>query len=187
MFGRPNSLLFLLFTFLISSPLERLFGRNQTPTYVWHPPLCQYINAVTEITFMADTSSNNSNNGSPLFNLSRDCLFSILRKLPIDSILCFGMTCKRFRSLTNYNCLWESLCKRDWGDGSVNAVKSSNPRQIVPWMRLYKQLFKFDCVSCRLLSDPDVDLSLPDPRAVHSLNFVSNCLVLFGGACEEGK
>ncbi|KAJ0075726.1 hypothetical protein Patl1_34937 [Pistacia atlantica] len=124
----------------------------------------------------------NNKNGSPLVNLAQDHLFSILLRLPIESILSFAMSCKRFRSLTSSDFLWESLCKRDWGESSVNALKSSC--QIVPWMWLYKQGSQLECVSCHKLSDPDVDLALPNPRASHSLNFVSNCLVLFGGGCE---
>ncbi|XP_031281306.1 F-box/kelch-repeat protein At1g51550 [Pistacia vera] len=135
---------------------------------------------------MAETSTTTNNkNGSPLVNLAQDHLFSILLRLPIESILSFAMSCKRFRSLTSSDFLWESLCKRDWGESSVNAFKSSCP--IVPWMWLYKQGSHLECVSCHKLSDPDVDLALPNPRASHSLNFVSNCLVLFGGGCEGGR
>lgn len=57
----------------------------------------------------------------------------------------------------------------------------------VPWMRLYRQVTQLESVSCRNISDPDGDLVLPNPRASHSLNFVSNCLVLFGGGCEGGR
>lgn len=57
----------------------------------------------------------------------------------------------------------------------------------VPWMRLYRQVTQLESLSCRNISDPDGDLVLPKPRASHSLNFVSNCLVLFGGGCEGGR
>ena len=53
-------------------------------------------------------------------------------------------------------------------------------------MRLYKQVRQLDSVSCHRLSDPDVGMVLPKARASHSLNFVSDCLVLFGGGCEGG-
>lgn len=145
---------------------------------------------------MAESSSSTSNinNGStsPLANLAQDHLFSILLRLPVDSILSFAMTCKRFRSLASSDTLWESICRRDWGHKQVDAFKySCNQYQMmmttVPWMRLYRQVTQLESVSCRNISDADGDLVLPNPRASHSLNFVSNCLVLFGGGCEGGQ
>jgi hypothetical protein len=71
----------------------------------------------------------------------------------------------------------------------VDALKSSintKNNQQLPWMRLYKQVSQLDSVSCHKLSDPDSELMLPTPRASHCLNFVSDCLVLFGGGCEGG-
>lgn len=147
---------------------------------------------------MADirTSSSKINftnsNISPITHLAQDHLFTILLLLPVDSILSFAMTCKRFRALTYSDTLWESLFRRDWGPISVDAFKSSNHNhhhhhhQQLPWMRLYKQVSQLDCVSCRKLSDPDDEIVLPNPRASHSLNCVSDCLVLFGGGCEGG-
>ncbi|KAG9143880.1 hypothetical protein Leryth_016086 [Lithospermum erythrorhizon] len=45
-----------------------------------------------------------------------------------------------------------------------------------------------DTVYChRILSELDGDEVFPSPRASHSLNFVSGCLVLFGGGCEGGR
>lgn len=145
---------------------------------------------------MAESSSSttNNNNGSPspIASLAQDHLFSILLRLPVDSILSFAMTCKRFRSLASSDTLWESLCRRDWGHKQVDAFKySCNQYRMmmmtVPWMRLYRQVTQLESLSCRNISDPDGDLVLPNPRASHSLNFVSNCLVLFGGGCEGGQ
>ncbi|GAY62966.1 hypothetical protein CUMW_221820 [Citrus unshiu] len=145
---------------------------------------------------MAESSSSTSNinNGStsPIANLAQDHLFSILLRLPVDSILSFAMTCKRFRSLASSDTLWESICRRDWGHKQVDAFKYSCSQyqmmmMTVPWMRLYRQVTQLESVSCRNISDADGDLVLPNPRASHSLNFVSNCLVLFGGGCEGGR
>ncbi|KAG6760597.1 hypothetical protein POTOM_037120 [Populus tomentosa] len=143
--------------------------------------------------FMAETStsttSSNIGSSSPIVKLAQDHLFTILLLLPIDSLISFARTCKRFRSLTGSDTLWESICRREWGSTSVDALKSSintKNNQQLPWMRLYKQVSQLDSVSCHKLSDQDSELMLPTPRASHCLNFVSDCLVLFGGGCEGG-
>ncbi|XP_021889002.1 F-box/kelch-repeat protein At1g51550 isoform X2 [Carica papaya] len=140
---------------------------------------------------MAETSSSTSNNGSvPILKLAPDHLFTILLLLPIDSILSFSMSCKRFRSLACSDSLWESICRRDWEQKSVDALKSvyhHHERQLLPWMSLYEKVYKLDSVYCHKLSDPDGEFMVPSPRASHSLNFVSDCLVLFGGGCEGGR
>ncbi|KAE8670508.1 F-box/kelch-repeat protein [Hibiscus syriacus] len=99
------------------------------------------------------------------------------------------MTCKKFRYLATSDNLWESVCRRDWGRSAVDVLRSSfrGDEQQLPWIRLYKQVSKVDSVCCYKLSEPDPDLVLPTPRASHSLNFVSGCLVLFGGGCEGGR
>ncbi|KAF5739222.1 Kelch repeat-containing F-box family protein isoform 1 [Tripterygium wilfordii] len=137
---------------------------------------------------MAETStSSGSNSDSPLFRIAPDHLFTVLLLLPVDSILSFAMTCRRFRSLASSDTLWESICRRDWGPSSVDSLKSSKQDQQLPWMRLYKQVSRLDCVSCYKLSDPEDELVSPGPRASHSLSFVSDCLVLFGGGFEGGR
>lgn len=139
---------------------------------------------------MAETSSRSLSNGSPMTNITQDHLFTILLLLPTDSILSFAMTCKRFRALASSDALWESVCRRDWGPNSVDSLKSSNLRfqhQQLPWMRLYKQVSQLDSVSLHNLAYPGTELALPRPRASHSLNFVSDYLVLFGGGCEGGQ
>lgn len=59
--------------------------------------------------------------------------------------------------------------------------------QSLPWMKLYKSVCGLESIYCRKLSDPDGDFACPNPRASHSLNFVSECLVLYGGGCEGGQ
>lgn len=134
---------------------------------------------------MAESSSSSSNNGSsPIARIPQDHLFSILLLLPIESILCFAMTCKKLKSLAYSDSLWESICRRDWGQPPVDALNASNH----PWKKLYQQVYQLDSVFCHRLSAeiPDADEILPTPRASHSLNLVSGCLVLFGGGCEGG-
>lgn len=138
-------------------------------------------------------TSSSCNGSSPITTIAQDHVFSILLLLPLDSIFCFAMTCKKFRSLTYSDSLWESLCRRDWGNSSIDALRSlaaDGKQQQFPWKKLYQQIYQLDSVYCRkLLTHPQggEELLLPRPRASHSLNFVSGCLVLFGGGCEGGQ
>lgn len=136
----------------------------------------------------ASASGNHSYSGSPITNIAQDHLLTILLLLPIDAILSLSMTCKRLRALTSSDTLWKYLCRRDFGSSCVDALKSSsnhNHHQF-PWMSLYKQIYQLDSVFCHRLSEPHGELEFPSARASHSLNFVSNCLVLYGGGCEGG-
>ncbi|PIN23875.1 Kelch repeat-containing protein [Handroanthus impetiginosus] len=144
----------------------------------------------TEPCPMAESSTTSSNNGSsPITRIPQDHLFSILLLLPVESILSFAMTCKKLKSLAYSDSLWESICKRDWGQTPVDSIKGSNHLQQLPWKRLYQQVYQLDSVFCRrlLVESPDGDGILPSPRASHSLNLVSGFLVLFGGGCEGGR
>nr|ACT22760.1 F-box protein [Allium cepa] len=117
-------------------------------------------------------------------------IFSILQLLPYDSILSFSMTCKRLRFLATSNSLWEYVCIRDWGAQSIDALISTSTllnkdRSCISWIRVYKEICGVGSFSCdRLFSE---DGMVPMARASHSLNFVSGCLVLFGGGCEGGR
>lgn len=128
-----------------------------------------------------------SNGSSPVTRIPQDHLYSILLLLPIESVLSFAMTCKKLKSLASSDSLWESICRRDWGLTSFDALKGSNYVQRTPWRKVYQQVFELDSVFCRrLLADGDGDGDFPSPRASHSLNLVSGCLVLFGGGCQGG-
>ncbi|CAN0839869.1 F-box/kelch-repeat protein At1g51550 [Linum grandiflorum] len=133
------------------------------------------------------SSSSSSSSSSPIFNMAPDHLLTILLLLPVDSILSFSTTCKKFRSLATSDTLWQSVCSREFGTSSVDSLRSS----FLPdssWMSLYRKVSRLDSVSCiRLVPDPDAQLGIPSPRASHSLNFISDCLVLFGGGCEGGR
>ncbi|KAK7255069.1 hypothetical protein RIF29_28471 [Crotalaria pallida] len=143
---------------------------------------------------MEESSSGSSVNhhnysGSPITNMAQDHLLTILLLLPVDAVLSLSMTCKRFKAIASSDTLWKSLCKRDFGSTCVDALMHHCQHQFpIPWMRLYKQVSQMDSVCChRLLSDSYGGLDFPSARASHSLNFVSNCLVLFGGGCEGGR
>ncbi|MED6216146.1 hypothetical protein PIB30_004629 [Stylosanthes scabra] len=154
----------------------------------------------------ASASGNHSYSGSPITNIAQDHLLTILLLLPIDAIFSLSMTCKRLRAITSSDTLWKYLCKRDLGSSYVDALIKScnsssssssssihinnhhNHHHQFSWMRLYKQVYKMDSVTCHRFSAPHhVQLDFPIARASHSLNFVSNCLILFGGGCEGGR
>ncbi|KAG7600220.1 F-box domain [Arabidopsis suecica] len=145
---------------------------------------------------MAAESTRNSSppstsQSSPIINLPDDHLLTILLLLPVDSILSFSMTCKRYKSLAYSDSLWEALCEREWGPTSVDALKLPSLRDGFSWMLMFQRVYKMDSVCCHKISDPDDDdvesSSFPIPRASHSLNFVNDHLVLFGGGCQGGR
>jgi len=64
-------------------------------------------------------------------------LLSILLLLPLESILCFGMSCKKIMALTRSHTLWKSLCNRDYNHHSTD---SNSDAGVVDWYRLYHRL-----------------------------------------------
>ncbi|RWR75231.1 F-box/kelch-repeat protein [Cinnamomum micranthum f. kanehirae] len=132
---------------------------------------------------MAETTSSSSSRSS-ITNIADDHIFSILQLLPIDSILSFGMTCKRLNAIASSDTLWEIICRRDLGNSSVEGFLASTDKKF-SWKRVYQQVFNLGSVSCFRLSSQDG--IFPRPRASHSLNLISECLVLFGGGYEDGR
>ncbi|KAD4889446.1 hypothetical protein R6Q59_037197 [Mikania micrantha] len=130
---------------------------------------------------------NGDDASSLITDISHDHLFSILLLLPLESILSFAMTCKKTITLTRSHTLWKSLCARDWGHSTVDTIitasSPSSSSSSLDWNRLYQRLRNLDRVSCFELTDTFG----PSPRASHSLNFFSGCLLLFGGGCEGGR
>ncbi|KAJ1698017.1 hypothetical protein LUZ63_006529 [Rhynchospora breviuscula] len=123
-----------------------------------------------------------------LDHLDHDHMTSILLLLPFDSIISFALTCKKFKSLAFSESLWELLCRRDWGSGTIDsllATLSENERREFSYRKLYEKVSMLGSLSCRrLICKGD---AFPKPRASHSLNLVSDWLVLFGGGCEGGR
>lgn len=125
---------------------------------------------------------------SSITQMGSDHIISILLLLPVESILSFSMTCRRFRSVASSDSVWEPICRREWGSGGVDALVASlsqQERQRLSWKRLYAQVSRLSSLSCRRLSSKSG--AFPNPRASHSLNFISDWLVLFGGGCEGGQ
>lgn len=135
--------------------------------------------------------SYNNSGSSIITNIAHDYLLTIILLLPIDAILSLSMTCKRFKAITSSDTLWKSLCKRDLSCTCVDSLLNScsNQNHQFQWMKLYKQVSLMDSVCCHKLSYSsvgDLDSDLPKTRASHSLNFVSDSLVLFGGGSNGG-
>ncbi|KAG0476579.1 hypothetical protein HPP92_012952 [Vanilla planifolia] len=141
------------------------------------------------------SSSTSSSSASPAYyqtssitQMNEDHLLPILCLLPLDSIISFSMTCRRFRSLSSSEVIWEGICRREWGSGAVDALLdslSSHERREVCWKRLYQRISQVNLLSCKRLFNRDGNF--PTPRASQSLNFVSDCLILFGGGSQGGR
>ncbi|KAL5974138.1 hypothetical protein ACLOJK_030801 [Asimina triloba] len=127
---------------------------------------------------MADMS-----NRASMAHLAHDHIITILHLLPMESIICFSMTCRRFKSIASSDVLWEGICRRDWGNSYVDGLLAARDKGL-PWKNIYQQVYQLGFVSCIKLRGQDG--IFPRPRASHSFNFISNCLVLFGGGCEGG-
>jgi hypothetical protein len=123
-----------------------------------------------------------------LEQLDHDHITSVLLLLPFDSILPFAQTCKKFKSLALSESLWELVCRRDWGNGTIDsflATLSEGERSEFSYRKLYEKVFMVGSLSCRRLVCKGG--AYPKQRASHSLNLVSDWLVLFGGGCEGGR
>lgn len=123
-----------------------------------------------------------------LEHLDHDHITSILLLLPFDSILSFALTCQKFKSLALSESLWELICRRDWGNGTVDsflATLSEKEKRELSYRKLYEKVSTMASLSCRRLVCKGG--TFPKPRASHSLNLVSDWLVLFGGGCEGGR
>lgn len=202
-----------------------LFAVNlcHSPQTLFHPFYCQapstlsssfsllsrYIISKEEAeSSMASSSSSGSGSSDgdgspPISRTGEDHLFTILLLLPVESILSFSFTCKKFRSLACSDSLWESVCRREWGPASVDALRSSYllhdghgttdgrlNKFPSSWIKIYRQVSRLDSIACHNLLGLELgqeDSALPSPRASHSLNFVSDSLVVFGGGCEGGN
>lgn len=114
--------------------------------------------------------------------LGADQVIGILQYLPVKSVVAFGMTCSKFRELTQLDAVWAWICRREWGPWAVDAV--AGHKVTWNWKQLYRQMHAIDSVFCRQLTQKGE--ATPSPRASHSLNVVSGALVLFGGGCEGG-
>lgn len=118
-----------------------------------------------------------------IYSLSLDQIVTILQFLPVQSIIAFGLTCKRFGDIAEGNDLWAFICTREWGSRAVQTWpmlgKDKNR-----WKRVYRQMLMPKAGSWRKVDQGDV---VPAPRASHSLNTVAGKVTVFGGGCQGGR
>eukprot|EP00246_Nothoceros_aenigmaticus_P018355 TRINITY_DN956_c0_g1_i1.p1 TRINITY_DN956_c0_g1~~TRINITY_DN956_c0_g1_i1.p1 ORF type:complete len:491 (+),score=48.00 TRINITY_DN956_c0_g1_i1:210-1682(+) len=119
---------------------------------------------------------------SPFSVLDPDQVHAILQYLPLQALLCFGMTCKRNRELADSDALWSLICKREWGDRAVEAWPVG--RYKVGWKRLYRQMLVLGGASWSRVRQGNLH---PAPRASHSMNVLAGKIVVFGGGCAGGR
>lgn len=132
----------------------------------------------------SNDNDDNSNSDNKIVRLiPEEHLVSILLMLPIESIMWFGMSCKRLKWLVSESQpLWESLCRRDWAYATSSSWRSCDWK----WRQLYQRIRNLDSLSCTLLSPPPPHPTFPLPRASLSLSFLSGSLLLFGGGSDGG-
>lgn len=118
-----------------------------------------------------------------LSSLSLDQVVTILQFLPVQSIVAFGLTCKRFWEIAEEDELWAFICVREWGSRAVQAWPMLG-KDKKRWKRVYRQMLMLKAASWRKVDQGDV---LPAPRASHSLNAVAGKVTVFGGGCQGGR
>lgn len=118
-----------------------------------------------------------------LSTLGSDQVLAILVCLPVQSVIAFGLTCKRFRVIAESDDLWACICNREWGSRAVHAwpVLSKDRKG---WKRVYRQMLMLKAASWRRVRQLDVG---PAPRASHSMNSIAGKVTVFGGGCTGGQ
>ncbi|KAL3699520.1 hypothetical protein R1sor_017542 [Riccia sorocarpa] len=115
--------------------------------------------------------------------LGADQILTIIQHLPIQSIIAFGMTCKRYKAISETDALWVHVCKREWGSRAVDAWPTSG-RQKVGWKGLYRQMLLLGAAAWQRMQQGPV---FPTPRASHTMNVVKGKVTIFGGGSDGGR
>ncbi|CAM6084445.1 unnamed protein product [Calypogeia fissa] len=115
--------------------------------------------------------------------LGSDQLLAILQHLPMQALISFGMTCKRYREMADTDALWALICKREWGSRAVAAWPSAG-RHKMSWKRLYRQMLLLNAAAWHRVQHGG---NVPAPRASHSMNVVNGIITVFGGGCDGGR
>lgn len=116
-------------------------------------------------------------------SLSLDQIVTILQFLPVQSIVAFGLTCKRYWEIAEGDELWAFICVREWGSRAVQAWPMLG-KDKKRWKRVYRQMLMLKAGSWRKVDQGPV---IPAPRASHSLNTVAGMVTVFGGGCQGGR
>lgn len=117
-----------------------------------------------------------------LSSLSLDQIVTILQFLPVQSIIAFSLTCKRFWEIAEGDELWAFICVREWGSRAVQAWPMLGKDNKKRWKRVYRQMLMLKAGSWRKVDQGDV---VPAPRASHSLNTLAGKLPVFFFFCQE--
>eukprot|EP00250_Pteridium_aquilinum_P004973 c15143_g1_i1 orf=183-1580(-) len=116
--------------------------------------------------------------------LGADQILGILEKLPILSVLAFGMTCHRFRDLADSDALWALVCRREWGNRAVDAWLDVGGNINIGWKSLHRQMLALSSITWNRLHQGDF---APPPRASHSMVSFSERVIIFGGGYDGGR
>jgi len=141
------------------------------------------LNLVMKVLQDGSNGRNSSSAQCGISSLSFDQIVTILQFLPVQSIIAFGLTCKRFLDITEGDDLWAFICTREWGSRAVQAWPMLG-KDKKRWKRVYRQMLMLKAGSWRKVDQGDV---LPAPRASHSLNTVAGRVSVFGGGCQGGR
>ncbi|OAE20955.1 hypothetical protein AXG93_3846s1140 [Marchantia polymorpha subsp. ruderalis] len=112
--------------------------------------------------------------------LGADQILAIIQHLPIQAVISFGMTCKRYKAIAETDALWLNICKREWGSRAVEAWPSAG-RQKAGWKGLYRQMVVLGAAAWQRVQQGPVS---PTPRASHTMNVVNGRITIFGGGCD---
>ncbi|KAG6550117.1 hypothetical protein Mapa_008073 [Marchantia paleacea] len=115
--------------------------------------------------------------------LGADQILAIIQHLPIQAVISFGMTCKRYKAIAETDALWLNICKREWGSRAVEAWPSAG-RQKAGWKGLYRQMVVLGAAAWQRVQQGPVS---PTPRASHTMNVVDGRITIFGGGCDGGR
>lgn len=115
--------------------------------------------------------------------LGADQILGILQKLPVRSILAFGMTCSRFRGLADSDALWALVFRREWGNRTVDAWLDLGRNIKIGWKGLHRQMLALGSITWHRLYQGDF---APPARASHSLVSFSDKVTIFGGGYDGG-
>lgn len=120
---------------------------------------------------------------SSLSSLGSDQVLAILLCLPVQSVIAFGLTCKRFQDIAESDNLWVSICNREWGSRAVLAWPVLS-KDRGGWKRVYRQMLMLKAGFWHKVSQLDVG---PAPRASHSMNAIGGNITIYGGGCTGGR
>lgn len=115
--------------------------------------------------------------------LGLDQILVILQFLPVQSLIAFGLTCKRFKEIAEGDSLWAFICVREWGSRAVHSWPKHG-KERGGWKWVYRQMLMLKAGSWRKVEQGGVS---PAPRASHSLCTVAGNLIVFGGGCQGGR